>query len=735
MIKIQHKIFAIFLAFLFFTVISLYFMNLNTVQSANMLTQEATQRQTELLTETDKIFSQSMEQFCFDVTFWDELVTFAHNPQNEWADINIGYPISSYGFSIAWVFDTNFKQLYGFQTLNIDELSKCFINSDSLKNKFSQSWFENFCFEKDGAIFQFYGAPIQPSNDTSRTTDPNGWLLIGRVYEGKLLEGMSRITKSNIKIVFPDKLNDFKRESSVHNAAIYTSIPLKSFNQNVIAYLTSFNVDKATTKYLESTRKTTPVVAVGVLFFFTIVFFLLIIYVVKPIKILNRSLSSEDERVLKPLLPKQNEFGAFSRMMERFFVQKKHLQAEIINRTETEIELKEIQTNLEHLVESRTYELIEANNLMQLERDQAKLYFEMAGALICLLDEDAHILLINKMGSDILGYKVEELIGKNWMDFCFDELTVNACNVKFGSLMNGTQNSCDDYTFSLRTRTNQERKLLINSIVTKNPMNNSKAILFSGLDITNLKRTENELIEAIRRAERANEAQSVFFTNMSHELRTPLFGILGFSEMMASGDFDEEVKKMATTIYKGGKRLIETLNKVLSLSKLEANKLELKLSEVNLNSLIGETVSLFQADAAAKGLNLSFEAPKNEVILSTDSSIVRDIINNLVHNAIKFTFFGQINVELYSNEKSYSISVKDTGIGIPEESSKLIFEEFRQVSEGLSRNFEGTGLGLAITKRYIDLLHGKIELKSIINQGSEFTITLPKVIKEIKNEH
>jgi signal transduction histidine kinase len=335
------------------------------------------------------------------------------------------------------------------------------------------------------------------------------------------------------------------------------------------------------------------------------------------------------------------------------------------------------------------------------------------------------------MGYDILGYEDGELIGKNWMDFCFDENTVNSCNVRFGGLMNGTESSCTDYTFSLLTSKKEERKLLINSIVTKNPLNGKRAILFSGVDITAIKKTENDLIEAIDRAEKANKAQAAFFANMSHELRTPLFGILGYSEMMATGDYNEEIKHMSSTINKGGKRLIETLNKVLNLSKLKADKYEVKISEVNINSLIAETVNLFQVDAAAKGLNLSFTEPDFEIITQTDSGVLGDMMNNLIHNAIKFTFYGSVKVSLNLDNENYTIKVKDTGIGIPQESVNIIFEEFRQVSEGYSRSFEGTGLGLAITKKYIDLLNGKIELSSAVNNGSEFIITLPIKQKEM----
>ena len=163
---------------------------------------------------------------------------------------------------------------------------------------------------------------------------------------------------------------------------------LKISNKNTIAYLTSFHIDKATEKYITSANSSIPIIAIISFLFFGSIFLLLIVYVVKPISVLSKSLSSEDEAMLAPLFGKKNEFGALSRMMERFFIQKKHLETEIKIRTETEIELKEIQAHLEHLVEERTAELMDATNLMQVERDQAKLYLEMAGAVICLLDEN-----------------------------------------------------------------------------------------------------------------------------------------------------------------------------------------------------------------------------------------------------------------------------------------------------------------------------------------------------------
>lgn len=728
--KIQYKISIIFFVLISFMVITLVMINNSTDDNSTLLIEGARQRQTKLLSTTVENYTKNMREWCFDYTYWDEMVKFVKNPDDIWAKRNIVASTINYNISFAWVLDDNFNQKYGFEAINNPKLSKVFLSKSELKNIKDINWFSNYFINHNGNIFEVHTAPIQPSMDLERKSEPKGWLIVGKVYKQKLLNDISHAVNSQISVVLPDSIKSIEENFNKQKAGVYTSIPLTDIDNKTIAYLTSFHIDKGTEKYLIAVKNSIPIIAILSLLVFGSILLLLMIYIAKPIKILSSSLIEEDESKLAPLLSYKNEFGALSRMMERFFIQKKHLESEIRIRTETEEELKEIQVNLEYLVEARTAELLDATNLMQVERDQAKLYLEMAGAVICLLDESANILLINKMGYDILGYEEGELIGKNWMSFCYDEQTVNACNIRFSALMKGTESSCVDYTFSLLTSKGEERKLLINSIVTKNPLNGKRAILFSGVDITAIKKTENDLIVAIDRAEKANKAQAAFFANMSHELRTPLFGILGYSEMMESGDYTEEIKHMASTINKGGKRLIETLNKVLSLSKLKADKYELKISEVNINNLIAETVNLFQVDAAAKGLNLSFTEPENDIITHTDSGVVRDMMNNLIHNAIKFTFYGSVNISLQSDNESYAIKVKDTGIGIPQESVNIIFEEFRQVSEGYSRSFEGTGLGLAITKKYIDLLNGKIELSSAINNGSEFIISLPIKQKE-----
>lgn len=249
-------------------------------------------------------------------------------------------------------------------------------------------------------------------------------------------------------------------------------------------------------------------------------------------------------------------------------------------------------------------------------------------------------------------------------------------------------------------------------------------------DITDKRNATKELIRAKEDAERVNKLKSGFLANMSHELRTPLNGILGFSEILLSILDNEDSKDMAKTIHTSGKRLLKTLNLILDLSRVEANKQDIKLQPVELNRFMSKLVRLFEAMAVRKNLALNFVSQQPEINLLTDPNLLEHVVNDLINNAIKFTNKGAVTISLELNlqdaKKCVLIKVIDSGIGIPRHQQEYIFDAFRQASEGYERSHEGTGLGLTISKGYVELLGGIISLKSEQGLGSEFCICFPK---------
>ncbi|MGD8777505.1 MAG: response regulator [Ignavibacteria bacterium] len=261
------------------------------------------------------------------------------------------------------------------------------------------------------------------------------------------------------------------------------------------------------------------------------------------------------------------------------------------------------------------------------------------------------------------------------------------------------------------------------------------ALLQKELSLLN-KHLEKKVIErtieykkAKDKAEESSRVKSHFLALMSHELRTPMNGILGYAEILSDEIADPELKEFAYGIYDSGNRLKETLNSILNLSRLESSKQEVKLNDLEIVDRSKKLLKNHKPLAKKKKINLEFNAGREKIIVKIDSSVYDLIINNLVSNAVKFTDYGKVLVDL-STEKNEGfnwavIKVKDTGIGIPKNKQSLIFEEFRQVDEGQGRNFEGVGLGLAIAKKYTELLNGIILLESDVGKGSTFTVKLP----------
>ena len=350
---------------------------------------------------------------------------------------------------------------------------------------------------------------------------------------------------------------------------------------------------------------------------------------------------------------------------------------------------------------------------------------------VCITDLRDRIRYINKSFSRVYGYQQEDLIGKHISIIRSDKnnpeivktiLPETLAGGWHGNLVNIRKDG-EEFPIQLST------SLVLDE--------NNHPIAMTGviIDITDRLRYEKELKEAKEKAEEASKLKTNFLATISHELRTPLVGILGFAEIIRDEVEQPEISNMAQLISTSGKRLLETLNSVLDLSKIEANKLNLNYTRINLSEFVKELIKLFEKLASDKGLSLSLNIKKNNIFVLLDEQILFQILNNLIGNAIKYTEKGSVQVELEnsvrSGKKFVDIKIIDTGIGIKKENLQQIFEEFRQVSEGFNRQFEGTGLGLTITKRLVEIMSGQIFVESEIGKGSTFIVSFE--VNELEN--
>lgn len=254
-------------------------------------------------------------------------------------------------------------------------------------------------------------------------------------------------------------------------------------------------------------------------------------------------------------------------------------------------------------------------------------------------------------------------------------------------------------------------------------------------NITSTVRYEADLKAARSRAEAANRAKSAFLANMSHEIRTPMNGVVGMAELLADTQLNDEQKLYASTIRNSGESLLVIINDVLDYSKIEADKLILHPEDFDLERCIHEIVTLLQPSARDKGLAMMVDY---DMFLPTrfvgDPGRIRQVMTNLVGNAVKFTTSGHVLIRVTGISESDAspcaihIAIEDTGIGIPKDKIAHIFGEFNQVDDERNRQFEGTGLGLAISKRLIELMGGKVWVDSVEGEGScfGFRVALPR---------
>ncbi len=281
----------------------------------------------------------------------------------------------------------------------------------------------------------------------------------------------------------------------------------------------------------------------------------------------------------------------------------------------------------------------------------------------------------------------------------------------------------------------------IELIVTAKYDSSNKIIHYIGFisNISERKKVEAELLKAKEKAEASDRLKSAFLANMSHEIRTPMNGILGFTSLLKGAELSgSEQQRFINIIERSGERMLTTINNIIDISKIESGQVDIKISEVNLNEQFDELFEFFMLETKKKNIKLSCSTglPDKQAIFNADREKLASILTNLIKNAIKYTHQGGIDFGYSINEKNEGneivFYVKDTGIGIPEERLKAVFERFVQADIDDTQVYEGSGLGLAICKSYVKMMGGKIWVESTEGVGSQFYFSFPFVSNNLE---
>jgi len=409
---------------------------------------------------------------------------------------------------------------------------------------------------------------------------------------------------------------------------------------------------------------------------------------------------------------------------------------------------------LRHQVNTRTQELHKVNLVLRASERKYRELVMLANSIILRWSRDGRVTFLNEFGQRFFGYTEKEIRGRHVLGTIVpkDESAGRDLSQLMEEILTDPQKF--ERNINENIRRNGERVWIdwTNKVVL-DEQGQINEILSIGSDITDRKQAEEqirrlnddlrrhaevleqrvaertaELAAATEKAEAANRVKSAFLASMSHELRTPLNSIIGFTGIIINelaGPLNLEQKKQMKMVKGSAHHLLNLINDVLDISKIEARELEVSCETFSMRNVVNQVAESLLPLAGQKGLSLSVKIAPDVDMLASDERRVRQVLINLANNAIKFTEKGTVTITCLTRDSRVEVAITDSGIGIKDEDIGKLFKPFQQLDTGISRKYEGTGLGLSVCKRILDMLGGDIQVKSQFGKGSTFTFTLP----------
>ena len=748
--NIRNKILLLFFTTVILLIGFLLFFRSIQEQQQVLIIKSATNQLGVLLNTAVSFQSDHLDQLVTDYANWDE-ISYIQKPDPEWAKDNVGSIVKSFKLYFVNVYNPEHQLIYKYGSRATDILSDSISRTNIINTVLKKEHIHFFEAAPEG-LLEISAASIHPSSDTVRISPSAGMFFVCKIWNMKFLNEISQNTAS--AIIFSKTANNANQYLDTDSISV--SVKLMGYDGQQIGFLTIKKPFKVLSNYhkindlvFNSLKLLLPLL---VFLFFSILYR----WIRRPLKIISDSLSKNDTSKLETLEKSKNEFSQIARLILIFHYQKQELERE-------NIEINQMQKKLIHKKNILQGMALASNHLLTNEdfdtaiQDALEIFSRKA-------DIDRIFIYKNSLDTDSderIAIRVNEYIAPEIKE-SIDSSEVkeiyysNQVDGWYSSLSSGAtiKGLLGEFRDDIRLILEPQRIHSLMIIPVIDPKSNyfwgivgfadcTDDHLWTIAEETALKMladnisgavrrqtSQEKLIEAMEMAKSADRAKSEFLASMSHEIRTPMNGVIGMTSLLLLSELNPAQREYVNTIENSGESLMNIINEILDFSKIESGHMEFEESTFDLRLCIEDVLDLMAPKALEKHLDIIYYIdPKVNQFIFGDGFRLRQIIVNLVSNAIKFTEKGDILI--YINLKAQideivvlEFSVKDTGIGIPSNKIDSLFNPFTQVDASTTRKYGGTGLGLAITSSLVKLMNGKIWVTSQEGDGSDFRFTI-----------
>lgn len=721
------------------------------VRQNDLITQSVAEQQALMANAAVQNKSDQLDQIVRDYTNWDDIIFYLDHPDKKWATDNIATIINSFHLNSASAYKLDGELVYAFGTGNSNILKDHAANKAVLKILHVKGTIHYFQSFPEGMI-EVSGSAIHPTLDTSRTSAQEGYFLISKFYDRKCINDLSLNTGSIVTL--NDTGASFPRIIS-HDSVIISKT-LFNYNSKPSGILLFVKHNKLLANAHKINNFVFYFLSGALTLILLILFIIQYLWVRRPLKIISDSLIGGDTSRLLPLEKNKDEFSQIARLISIFYHQKKELELENSERKLAQEELQRQSVTLQGLA-------LASNHLLTNEDSDKAI--QHALEVVCksslidrifiyrtFTDAKTELWKASRMHEWIVPDIREKVNPSESTELSFS----NDAEVLYQHLAKGQLIKLLTPELPEKIRSYAERQL-IKSMIIVPIIDADKQRLWGFVGFSDCRKphiwttaeetvlallansiggairrqlSQEELKKAMHLARTADSAKSEFLAAMSHEIRTPMNGVLGMTSLLMHSELTAEQREYVEIIETSGESLLTIINEILDFSKIESGQMKMEETSFDLRRCIEDVLDLMAPKALEKHLDIIYYIePQVHQFIFGDGFRLRQIIVNLVGNAIKFTSKGDILIHVaQENAEQGSItlvfSVKDTGIGIPANKINSLFSPFIQVDASTTRHYGGTGLGLAISASLVKLMSGKIWVESEEGIGSDFRFTI-----------